>query len=212
MAKSTKKGSKPRVDMAVLTVNTTIPSPPTISPIDTPAESTKVDRPIPAKEHTVTQIKIQGLIFNVESPYEEGHTLTAGEAAALNQVLHENLRNNFASTVKKAVEANGNITAEDLQPELDKYAESYQFGVRVSRGGTRTASDPVLKKALGLAEAAIKAKLASLGKSLKEVGGVAWLKERANELVEKNPAFKEQAKQRLAEEQELAAGMADLAS
>ena len=46
------------------------------------------------------QIIIQGVTFNVPTPYAEGHVLATNEASALNQLLHENLRNNFASKVK----------------------------------------------------------------------------------------------------------------
>jgi hypothetical protein len=50
----------------------------------------------------VEQITISGHSFNVPVRYEEGHELTAGEASALNQTYHENLRNNFAKKVKDA--------------------------------------------------------------------------------------------------------------
>ena len=52
-----------------------------------------------------SEITIQGMGFAVPIVYAEGHPLTANQAAALNQVLAENLRNNFASKVKEAVTA-----------------------------------------------------------------------------------------------------------
>ena len=56
--------------------------------------------------------------------------LTAGEASALNQVFHENLRNNFASKIKKLKEANGEAIGVGLfQADLDDYAKSYQRSV-----------------------------------------------------------------------------------
>jgi hypothetical protein len=47
-------------------------------------------------------VTIAGEVFKIDTPYTEGHTCTAGEASALNQVRHENLRNNFAKKVKDA--------------------------------------------------------------------------------------------------------------
>jgi len=156
------------------------------------------------QEHTMSeQITIQGLTFNVPVPYSEGHPLTAGEASALNQVFHENLRNNFAARIKKLKEAAAPIDADELQKALDEYAGSYAFGVRTS-GGPRAVADPVKREAINLAKAAIKAALAAKGKSVKDAGGNEWLAEKAAELVETRPQFTEQAKARLAEQQALA--------
>lgn len=94
------------------------------------------------------QITISGHSFNVPVRYEEGHELTAGEASALNQTYHENLRNNFAKKVKDAGEA-PDIAA--LQAELDNYANEYQFGVRTGGGGGIT-RDPVMSEALRIAK------------------------------------------------------------
>ena len=97
-------------------------------------------------EGQTTTITIAGLEFKVPSPFHVGYTLKSeGEASAMNQTFHENLRNNFAKRVKDAGEGE---TAE-LQAALDEYAQSYQFGVRA--GGTRT-TDPVRRRALELAE------------------------------------------------------------
>ena len=93
------------------------------------------------------QITIAGHSFNVPVRYEEGHELTAGEASALNQTYHENLRNNFAKKVKDAG-ATADLAA--LQAELDAYAESYQFGVRAAGTGGAT-RDPVMSEALRIA-------------------------------------------------------------
>lgn len=94
------------------------------------------------------QITIAGHAFNVPVRYEEGHELTAGEASALNQTYHENLRNNFAKKVKDAG-ANPDLAA--LQAELDQYAESYQFGVRTGGGGG-VSRDPVMSEAMRIAK------------------------------------------------------------
>ena len=50
-------------------------------------------------------ITIQGESFSVDMPYSEGHVCTSTQAGALNQTRAENLRNNFASSVKKAAAA-----------------------------------------------------------------------------------------------------------
>jgi hypothetical protein len=97
------------------------------------------------------QITIARHTFNVSDRYEEGHELTANEASALNQTYHENLRNNFARTVEKV--ANGGSLTDDqlseLQDQLDTYAASYEFGVRVGGGGPR---DPVLSEAMKISK------------------------------------------------------------
>lgn len=93
------------------------------------------------------QITISGHSFNVPVRYEEGHELTAGEASALNQTYHENLRNNFAKKVKDAGEV-ADLSA--LQAELDKYAADYAFGVRTGGGGVTR--DPVMSEAMRIAK------------------------------------------------------------
>lgn len=93
------------------------------------------------------QITIAGHAFNVPVRYEEGHELTAGEASALNQTYHENLRNNFAKKVKDAGEQ-PDLAA--LQAELDEYAAAYAFGVRTGGGGA--SRDPVMSEAMRIAK------------------------------------------------------------
>src|SRR6516162_3885340 len=65
---------------------------------------------------------IQGLQFDIKTPYKEGHMITAGEASQLNQVRMENIRNNFASVVRNAVQdyrkANG--LDEEAEVPLDQ--------------------------------------------------------------------------------------------
>jgi hypothetical protein len=84
--------------------------------------------------------------------------LTEGEAGALNQTLHENLRNNFAKRVTEGTDAG--VPLETLQQQLDDYANEYQFGVRAGGGGFR--GDPVMTLAMNAAREfvrqAIKAK------------------------------------------------------
>lgn len=108
------------------------------------------------------EITIQGATFQAPEPFEEGHQLNENEAAALNQLLHENLRNNFASKVKDALgEVQGKVDDLDmtaLQSEFDKYAEGYEFGVR--RTGVRVPKDPVQHEAVKIAGALVRKALA----------------------------------------------------
>lgn len=111
-------------------------------------------------------ITIQGLDFKVHSPYEAGHVLLADEASVLNQTFHENLRNNFASTVKDVKAEHGDDLPEDalskLQEEFDEYARDYKFGVR--KGGTRAPADPIEAEAFRMAKESIRLKLKELGR------------------------------------------------
>lgn len=94
-----------------------------------------------------TTITIQGKDFSVPMRYPEGHELTAGEASALNQTYHENIRNNLAGKMKKG---------EDITQEtVDAYAEAYQFGVRAAGGGAGS-RDPVKSEAMRIATAKIR--------------------------------------------------------
>lgn len=146
------------------------------------------------------QITIAGNIFNVPNRYEEGHELTENEAAALNQTYHENLRNNFAKKVSEGVESGKSL--EDLQSELDEYAQSYQFGVRTGGGYVR---DPVMSEAMGIAKNKIREHLRKKGVKLKDVEGKA-ITEAAKKLLARSPEIMELAKQRV-EEAKAAAAM-----
>jgi len=143
----------------------------------------------------MTQITIQGKQFEVSSPYVAGPwTLTEGEAHTLNQTRHENVRNNFAKKVK---EWNG---TDDLQAQVSKYDEEYEFGVRGEGGGT--SRDPVEVEARGLARAAIKAKLKEMNQTAdaKAVNGAV----EALLASAKGERFREAAKNRVAEKQRIA--------
>lgn len=142
------------------------------------------------------QITIQGKIFNAPLRYEEGHELNAGEAAALNQTYHENLRNNFAKRVKEATD-NGSYSQEALQEEFSKYAEDYEFGVRTGGGAPR---DPVMQEAMNIARGQIKAALKKKNRKLSEIDASA-ITEAAKKLIAKTPAIMDLAKQRVAEAQ-----------
>lgn len=96
-------------------------------------------------------ITIAGHEFTVPLRYQEMHELTAGEASALNQTYHENIRNNLAGKIKKGEAVD--------QAAVDAYAESYQFGVRAV--GSGPVRDPVKAEAIRLATSQIRELLKS---------------------------------------------------
>jgi hypothetical protein len=138
------------------------------------------------------QITIAGSPFNVPLRYEEGHELTAGEASALNQTYHENIRNNLA---KKAKE--GTLT----QADVDAYAETYQFGVRAA--GTGVTRDPVMSEAMRIAKKQLSEMLRKAGKKVGDYE-IAAINNAAKALLDKSPEIMALAKQRVEEQQALA--------
>lgn len=129
-------------------------------------------------------ITIQGLEFQVAQPYKAGnHALTAGEASALNQTRAENIRNNFASTIKKAIEefrttnklaedAEVPVTSldhDDLSEKLATYDGEYEFGVRGGPSGPRAPVDPVGREAFRIASERVKLALKKKGIKLDSV-------------------------------------------
>lgn len=143
------------------------------------------------------QITIAGKIFNAPLRYEEGHELTAGEASALNQTYHENLRNNFAKRVKEAVDT-GAFDQDGLQTEFDTYAEKYEFGVRTGGGGVTR--DPVQAEAMAIAKSMINAALKKKGVKVTSVDAAAKTA-KAKQLIDKRPDITELARKRVAEAQ-----------
>jgi hypothetical protein len=107
-------------------------------------------------------IKIQGLLFSAPSPFVEGYALTKSEAAALNQLLHENLRGNFAGRVKEALKARNEDSAQlnmaELQAAFSNYAMGYAFGARRTRPTTAPTANEARKIAADLVREALKAK------------------------------------------------------
>jgi hypothetical protein len=83
------------------------------------------------------EITIQGQAYKVPLRYAAGHVLKDNEATALNQLLHNNLRNNFSQKVVKATKAadGGTVDVAALQAQLDEFAARYEFGMRMTKGG-----------------------------------------------------------------------------
>lgn len=152
-----------------------------------------------------TEITVQGTTFTVPQPYKEGDTLQANEAGALNQLVSENLRNNFASKVKDALdEVGGSVDKLDiaaLQAELDSYAVSYEFGVR--RGGGFTPKDPVERAALNIARQLVRQALKKKGIDLKTLPE-GKLDELAHSVIATRPDITEAAKKQVEATQSVA--------
>lgn len=130
-------------------------------------------------------ITIQGKTFSCPEIFKEGHVCTAAEAGALNQLLVENTRNNFATRLKDFAEGKEGVT-EPTQADFDEYVSEYEFGARRTSSGVRTPVDPVEKEAFDLAVAAVKAQLAKKNLTIKQAGGTEKLKEYASQVLAAN--------------------------
>jgi|TARA_R110000824_G_scaffold230800_4_gene418486 hypothetical protein len=128
---------------------------------------------------------ISGETFSVPTPFIEGTVLTGNQASALNQVLVENVRNNFASRIKKAKETEGGVLPS--QEELDAYVSTYEFGER--RGST---GDPVQREALSIATELVKEAIKDAGKKVSDFDAK-FIRSKAEETVAANPQITEQA-------------------
>lgn len=171
--------------------------------------NTDTETQAPAGDSLREDVTISGLTFTLSNPYEEGHVATAGEASQLNQVRHENIRNNFAAKVKEAVEA-GNPDTAALQAALDAYDSTYQMGVRTRTGGGGRVADPVTREARVIAKDALTAALKAKGKKISDVEAPV-LKTTIDALLVKHPEWIEKARERVATRQaEAEAAAADL--
>lgn len=120
---------------------------------------------------------IGGLLVKVPAPYAEGHVVTAGEAAMLNQTLAENFSNNLRSKVEKFVPegspegtAPRAATVEEAQGLVDAYASTYEPGVRrTGAGGGRKTLDPVEKEMRTIARESLNNLLSKQGLKRNEV-------------------------------------------
>ena len=116
---------------------------------------------------TILNVNIKDTTVTTDIRYTEGHSITAGEASALNQLLRENLRNNFATKLE-ALKAEGK-TQEEIQAVFTEYASNYQFGVKTIRASSAKLS-PVEAQARIIARGLLKAKLGILAKEAKDAG------------------------------------------
>jgi hypothetical protein len=117
------------------------------------------DSNTPRTERTIGKTDGPSFTVQVPQPYVSGgHTLTEGEASALNQLIAENLSNNIRQKlVDGQVDAEGNITgphtAESAQALVDSYLADYEIGVRRAGTGTARVTDPVEREARKIARA-----------------------------------------------------------
>lgn len=74
-------------------------------------------------------IKISGLIFDLEPRYAEGHQCTAAEANALNAQMRESVRNNFAQRIKAARE--GGLDEATIREMYATYVANFSFSDKV---------------------------------------------------------------------------------
>lgn len=157
------------------------------------------------------QVTIAGVVFTLNAPYDEGHECTPGEASQLNQVRHENIRNNFAKRVAKAVEEAGSATlvnVEAIQTELDQYDAGYSMGIRSRGTGVSRTTDPVLREARSIAKDALANALRAKGRKISDLAPE-LLKTKIDEILSRHPEFTEKARERVAEKQALAASTLD---
>ena len=132
-------------------------------------------------------ITIAGRPFTISNRYSEGHTCTANEADALNQTMHENVRNNLAEKLKKIDDDS------EAQALVDSYSADYIFGAR-GGGGSR---DPVQTEAMNLARGKVKAALQRKGHKVSGEGAVSAkrITELAGEALAKHPEWLDTARQ-----------------
>lgn len=105
------------------------------------------------EETSRKNIIIKKVEYTIAQPFAEGHVCTANEANALNQLLSENVRNNFAPKVEKSEVA-------PTQKDLDNYVAGYQFGIR-----SVNSADPVEKVMRQLVERKLIEALKARGKN-----------------------------------------------
>lgn len=115
---------------------------------------------------------IGGVQVEVPQPYAEGHVLTAGEAAMLNQTFAENISNNLRSKAT-AEDSDRQLSTEEFQPIVDEYVAGYEPGVRSGGGGGgQRALTPVEIEVRNLATAKLKEVLKARGLKQKDVAFV----------------------------------------
>lgn len=141
---------------------------------------------------------IQGQNFSIYKPLKEGHVCTANEADLLNQTVTENTRNNLNKIVKDALD-NGSFNADEMQAKIDEYVKSYEFG---KRSGRRP-SDPVEREALNIAREIVRQAYKDNGYKLADVE-TSEINRLANDLLEKNPDVRKEAKRRVEHRAKLA--------
>lgn len=102
---------------------------------------------------------IAGFSVKVPAPYAAGsHTLTDGEASALNQTIAENISNNLRKKLEEGhTEGEGEnattrpFTEAEAQDLVNSYVADYEVGVRRAGSGEARVTDPVEREARKIA-------------------------------------------------------------
>lgn len=136
----------------------------------------------PTKEFTCATV-----ILQAPQPFDEGHECTGQEAGALNQLLVENSRNNFATTCKKMQEAGDDGAT--IQKAYDGHISGYDFGVR---RGRMAILDPVEREAYNMAKVRVLEVLRKKGTNMKELDADT-LNTYVQNALDKYPQFRESA-------------------
>lgn len=148
------------------------------------------------------EVTIAKQTFTVSLPFEAGHTLTEGEAKALNQTRTENISNSLRKKLTDLLgdepSAEALAEANTMVQELDA---SYEFTVANASGGRRVA-DPLEKECRAVARAYVSQKLKEAGTTAKEKGKE-WMDE-AIEKVASNEKIIALAKKRIADRAKIA--------
>lgn len=171
-------------------------------------------------------LTIQGMEFSYPTPYKPGpYELSEGEASTLNQVLGENLRNNFAAKIKakkeQLVEAyrkqnglgedapveigNDALDKNELDTEFAQYAADYEFGVRAQGTGPRVPVDPIEREAFNMAKTVIRNALKDKNIKISSVTDE-QMEGLIKSLLDRQPQIREEAKRRVDATSSMAAG------
>ncbi len=146
------------------------------------------------KKTPAKSITINGNQYQMPVCYAGEHVCTENESAALQSLLAENVRNNFASKLNTMNDKNEAFADEAAAQEaFSAYVASYEFGVR--RGGGGRVVDPVEREARKIGADRVRAALkgkniavpiaAEVNKLVEahwEKNGAAWL-DRAKKVI-----------------------------
>ncbi len=99
------------------------------------------------------QIRIKGYTFSLAAPYEPGHSLTAGEAQALNDLRAENIQNNFRDKVNDQVArlSPGSLLTQSVLEALQLQLTSYDAGYKFNEKPGRNRTGDIEREALAIA-------------------------------------------------------------
>lgn len=154
------------------------------------------------------QVRIKGYSFSIAEPYSEGHTLTRGEAQALNGVRAENVRNNLKKLVDEAQTLAGDRLLSpgelaQIQSRFTEYDAGYSFEERRAQAPRRGDLEIAARE---IATEVVDARARQEGLDLTPEDREVFI-----EQVAQDPGVLEQAHQRAtAKRQALADSLADL--